>query len=233
MIASVMTHKPVYTVKKIATPGCIDAVWNKKPWSDVEPICIDQWMKIESPLFTPKTQAKIAYTSDSLYLIFHVEDCYIKAEKTNYQDMVSRESCVEFFFCPDNDASIGFFNFELNCGGTFMLRHQQALLTDVTPVSWTDASKIVVASSLPKVVSPEIATPLDWTLEIKLPFEVLSNYCRMRRPEKSVRWLANLIKTSQGDTSNIHYFTWSKIPSDAPMQMFGQPAYFGTLLFGD
>ena len=70
----------------------------------------------EKPAHIPKTQAKLMYDSDALYIIFRVEDKYICAV-ARHQGNVCRDSCVEFFFTPSEDIETRYFNLETNCGG--------------------------------------------------------------------------------------------------------------------
>jgi len=68
----------------------------------------------------PRTAFKIAYTQDAVHLIFLVADRYVRAMATGHQQNVCADSCVEFFFSPGPDTAIGYFNLEINCGGTVL-----------------------------------------------------------------------------------------------------------------
>ena len=69
----------------------------------------------------PVVRAKALYDDNAIYLAFRVNDRFVRAVHTNYNDMVCRDSCVEFFVEPKPDA--GYFNFEVNCGGTVLLSY--------------------------------------------------------------------------------------------------------------
>src|SRR5262249_32397019 len=70
----------------------------------------------------PKVQAKVAHDDRYLYLIWRVEDQYVLAKRTQHQQDVYRDSCVEFFFTPGaNPAERGYFNLETNCTGVKLL----------------------------------------------------------------------------------------------------------------
>ena len=79
----------------------------------------------EQPVHFPRVQAKLAYDAAALYVIFQVADRYVRATAENYQDQVCEDSCVEFFFTPGEDISHGYFNLEVNCGGTVLFHHQK------------------------------------------------------------------------------------------------------------
>ena len=63
-------------------------------------------------------EAKAAYDDEFFYLIWKVEDQFVLARRTEHQQPVYRDSCVEFFFTPGGDpAEVGYFNLETNCAG--------------------------------------------------------------------------------------------------------------------
>src|SRR5258708_3044160 len=104
-----------YTVRTVASSGAKagDAHWNS---ADV--LQIDQFHP-ESGLHRPRVFARLLRDQRSLLLGFEVEDDYAVSRATQYQEQVSRDSCVEFFVKPLPGS--GYFNFELNCGGTMLL----------------------------------------------------------------------------------------------------------------
>src|SRR3954471_17193790 len=92
--------------------------WNDPAWREFSFVNIDQFHP-QSSDHRPQTLARLAYTSDALLAMFHVRDRYVKSLCTSYQDMVCNDSCVELFVQPKSDR--GYFNFEINCGGTLLL----------------------------------------------------------------------------------------------------------------
>ena len=143
-----------HAVLKVSVPPTIDARWDKSPWTSVEPVSLEHHMG-ESPRHFPKTRAKVAYDDDALYVIFRVEDQYVRAVTTNYQGPVYQDSCVEFFFTPGGEVSAGYFNLEMNCGGTALFCFQKAKGKGVVRIPATDFDRVRVAHSMPPVVEPE------------------------------------------------------------------------------
>lgn len=197
------------------------------PWLEIPPLCIDQ-VAGEQPAHFPRVQAKLAYDAAALYIIFQVADRYVRTTAENYQDQVCEDSCVEFFFTPGEDISHGYFNFEVNCGGTVLFHHQKGRRFDDVPVSGTDFAQVEIAHTLPKIVYPEIDKALNWVVEYRLPFGVLSSYAHIDTPTTGVRWRANLYKCADG-SSHPHWLTWS--PVDTPAPDFHRPEFFGMLIF--
>ena len=212
---------------RLAKPPRIDAKWDKPPWQDVTPERIGNSMG-RKPGHRPDTQVKIAYDDDALYLIFRVDDRYVRAAASKYQDSVCADSCVEFFFSPGRDVSHGYFNLETNCGGVTLFQFQRAPGRGVVEIPESEYRKILIAHSLPAKVDPEIETPVAWTVEYRLPIEILKKYCQVTVPASGVAWRANFYKC--GDkTSHPHWLTWS--PVDYPTPCFHVPESFGLLKF--
>ena len=220
-----------YIVKRVDRPIEIDADWNKPVWQEIEPIHLSYFMGKE-PEHRPKTQVKMAWDNDSVYVIFLVEDRFVRAAATEYFGNVWQDSCVEFFFTPQKEISDGYFNLETNCIGTILMCHQQARGIGRVRPEIKDLEMIQIACSLPKgqVLDPEITESMIWTLEYAIPIEILKRYTKAKTPAPGVIWRANFYKCAD-NTSHPHWLTWSKIPLDQPD--FHQPQYFGYIEFRD
>ena len=226
--ASEMGKEPlVYEVNRLSESIEIDGNWDKPAWKKITPLVINQHMG-EAPKHRPGVQAKLAWDDSSVYIIYRVEDQYVRAVAEKYQDSVCRDSCAEFFFTPGTDLGLSYFNIEVNCGGT-MLFWWHPEDGEGTPVAAEDADQFEIAHSLPKIIDPEIADPTTWTLEYRMPFSVLQKYCpSASKPAAGVTWKANLYKCGDA-TSHPHWLTWSYV--DNPTPSFHIPSSFGTLKF--
>jgi hypothetical protein len=216
-----------YRIPRLTRPLRVDANWQKPPWTDIPPLAIDRYTGAR-PSYFPRVQAKLAYDDSALYVIFHVEDRYVRAVMQNYQDPVADDSCVELFFTPGEDITQGYFNLEVNCGGTAWFHHQKARHIADVPVSAADFERVQIAHTLPKVVEPEIVEPVTWTVEYRLPFEILPRYAPCSSPETGRHWRANLHKCADA-TSHPHWLSWS--PANLSEPDFHRPEFFGTLVF--
>lgn len=215
-----------YLVFPLNTPPLLDTVWDGRPWKDIPALGVSRHMG-EKPVHLPMVQAKVAYEVAAISVIFRVEDRYVRAVARNYQDNVYEDSCVEFFFTPGRDISIGYFNLEINCGGTALFDFHPGH-GKVVHIAAADFSDIQIAHTLPARVDPEITTPITWVLEYRIPFDVIGKYCEATRPVRGDTWKANFYKC--GDkTSHPHWLTWSRV--DYPSPQFHLPAFFGSLEF--
>lgn len=216
-----------YRVPKLTRTLSLDAKWQKMPWAGILPLNVNHNLG-EKPVHFPFVQAKLAYDEDALFVIFKVEDRYVRATAQVYQDEVFKDSCVEFFFTPGEDITQGYFNFEINCGGTALFYHQKGRKNEDKPIAETDFKQIEIAHTMPKIVDPEIEELVTWMVEFRMPIHILASYAQIETPAPGVIWRANLYKCADG-CSHPHWLTWS--PIELPTPDFHSSDFFGKLVF--
>lgn len=219
--------KYLYNVSRLEQSIDIDGNWDKPQWQNIEPLVINNYMG-DIPDFRPHTEAKVMYDDDNIYVIFKVKDQYVLCENENINDPVWQDSCVEFFFAPDKDLPERYFNLEVNCSGIPLMKYNIVPREQFIDIEIEDIEKIEIAHSLPGTVYPEITDPVTWTIEYKIPFEMLKKYSDVTQPEKGVVWKANFYKIAVNN-SNPHYITWAPIDMDQPD--FHLPKFFGRIIF--
>ena len=216
-----------YAVHRFGVPLTIDADWDKAVWKNVETIELTHYMG-DRPKHFPRVRAKMLYDADALYVIFHVEDQYVRAVAQKHQDPVCRDSCVEFFFVPGMDDSAGYFNIEMNCGGTMLANFQIIPREDAIQITPADLERIQVARTLPRTVDPELTEPTTWTVAYRMPTDILAKYCpSATKPAPGVTWRANFYKCGD-QTSQPHWAMWNEIPGELG---FHKPEHFAPLRF--
>ncbi len=217
----------VYKVAIAKKPVKIDAYWNKKEWKKVPATDIINYMG-KIPEFKPEAQVKMMYDKDNIYLIFRVKDRNVRCITNKINGPVWQDSAVEFFFSPDSNSPLLYFNLETNCGGTPLLHYNVIPRRESKRLTEEEIKQIEIAHSLPEITDPEIKEPVTWTLEYRIPLSLLEKYSKVSRPAKGVEWRANFYKIAE-NSSNSHYITWSKI--DKPKPDFHVPQSFGKLIF--
>jgi hypothetical protein len=214
-----------YSVKRLKTPLTIDANWDKPQWKKIKEIPISNFMG-DVPAFRPVAKAKMMYDAENLYLIFRVDDQHVRIQTQHFNGPVSGDACVEFFFSPDKDWPLRYFNLEINAGGVpLMAYHSEGVRKNFIE---DDFKNVKIAHTLPGKLDKEISTPVTWVIECKFPIEVLRKYSHITGPDKGAVWKANFYKTSSR-SSNPHYLTWSIVKNPTPQ--FHLPQFFGTLIF--
>ena len=207
----------------------LEASWSDPVWAPADTLELGHF-RPEGSDHRPRTQARLLHTGDGVFGIFRVQDRYVRSVHTRFGDPVCEDSCVEIFLEPRPDR--GYLNFEMNCGGTPLASH----ITDhrrvpggfaaFTRLGEDEGRTLLVRSSLPRVVDPEVESPLEWQLAFFIPLSLVERYVGELGELPGQSWRANLYKC--GDrTSHPHWASWS--PLDA--LNFHRPDCFGTLHF--
>ena len=217
----------VYKVSQLTQSVVINSNWDKNAWNQVPELYLGNYMG-EKPSYWPDVYAKIAYDTEAIYLIFQVDDKFVRCVVDEYQGPVYTDSCVEFFFVPGSDISEGYFNLEVNCGGTALFAFQKERGIDRINIPINVFNEIDLAHSMPRIVEPEITERVTWTIEYRIPFDILTEFTNVTHPEPGVEWKANFYKIGD-ETSNPHWLTWSFV--NHPVPDFHKPEYFGSLIF--
>lgn len=207
----------------------LEDAWDDPAWAPAETLTISHF-RPESSDHRPRVRARLLHDDDGICGVFRVEDRYVRSVHVGFGDPVHEDSCVEIFLQPR--AGRGYLNFEMNCGGTLSASH----ITDhrrvpggfaaFTPLSEQEAGSVLVRSSLPRRLEPEVASPLDWQLAFYVPLGLLERYVGRLGPLSGQTWRANLYKC--GDrTSHPHWAAWAPVSA----LNFHLPECFGTLRF--
>lgn len=221
-----------YIIHKTDTTPSYKGRWESLFWQQAKTLRIDTFHP-QSSNHHPKTEAKLLYDDENLYVIFRVEDQYVKAVYTHYQDPVCQDSCVEFFVMPA--PAKGYFNFEINCIGTLLLyyiedpRRTKNGFKKYKPVKQELANRLTIFHSISEEkVDVEIETPVEWYIEYNIPFSLFETYLGTLNRGEGASWRGNFYKC--GDhTSHPHWASWAPI---GDILDFHQPDFFEILEFG-
>lgn len=201
--------------------------WDSPAWCRCETNEISNHMG-DSPEHFPRVQFKVGYDDDAIRVMFRVEDRFVRATRTQYQDSVCLDSCVEFFFSPGDSDDQGYFNLEVNCVGTALFEfHPDGENGEAVPVAESPDLKAI--TTLTGTVDPEEPGPLVWLAECLVPLSLLDQYTAVAKPAKDVAWRANFYKCAD-ESSHPHWLTWAPVEWYRPA--FHKPEFFGTLRFG-
>ena len=85
-----------------------------------------------------------------------------------------------------------------------------------------------MATTLPKIVEPELTDPTTWVVEYHVPFALFTQCFDAETPAPGTEWKGNFYKC--GDrTSHPHWGSWA--PVDTPNPSFHQPDFYQPLVF--
>jgi hypothetical protein len=218
-----LVHRSPAPVK---TPGN----WDDPAWKNTEALSISNYLP-QSSNHRPVTHVKLLHDGASILALFKVADRYVRGVRTEYQDDVWNDSCVEWFAQPK--ASLGYFNFEINCIGTLHVHYVEdparaagGKLKKSTPVPAETGRLVEIFHSIPSVTDPEIAEPLEWAIEIKVPLMFFEPFIGPIGPLSGQKWRANFNKCAD-QTSHPTWATWNPVTE----LNFHKPDEFGEIVF--
>lgn len=214
-----------YTIHSVPPAGLAEI-----DFSRAETGRLDNVRPESAPPF-PDVRFRVLRAGADLYVRFDLRDRNVRSVQTECQSPVCTDSCVECFLRPGPGP--GYFNLEVNAGGTLLLsyvedpaRTPDGGLAKCTLLPEAACRRVETLSSLPRVVEPELAGPVDWTLRARIPtdiFEPFTGPVSFAAP-----WRGNFYKC--GDkTSRPHWLSWSPVSA----LNFHLPECFGDLLFDD
>lgn len=224
-----INENKIYRVFYTKIKPDFQGLWDNGVWRDVVPLAIN-CHRPEGSDHRPRTRCKLLFDEQNLYGIFCVEDQYVRCSRREFQSDVWKDSCVEIFIRPEG--SLGYFNFEFNCGGTLLSSYVTSpervngKIRSFTPLVDEDDQKIRRFASQPPMVDPEIDTPVTWFLEFSIPLDVLEKYTGRLGDIRGQIWHANFYKCGN-ETSHPHWVSWMPLSA----RNFHEPESFGTLVF--
>ena len=196
---------------RVAHTDIIDPEMTSNEWIKAEMgyVGTNRWKDYEP---APITRFKMLRGPEGISVLFDSEETGLRSEVSEENGAIYTDSCLEFFFKPDNhDAR--YLNFELNPKGVLHLaigegRKGRTLLD-------TDRSIFNIVSD---------AREGNWRLKLYIPdsfilelYEKISPVCK-----------GNFYKC--GDkTDHVHFGAWSEVETEKPD--FHVPDFFGKINF--
>ena len=195
-----------YHIKKTEGPLTISSkIWKHANIAQVD--CFP-WDKDG---YRPCTNARLMYSDEGITVKMETDEKPLLSRFTKNNSRVCTDSCMEFFFKP-NQEDLKYFNFEFNPKGTMLLgfgtgRESITLLT-------FDRSIFEIESVIGK----------NWQLKYFIPFSFVSLYVG----GFSKKFSGNFYKCGD-ETIHPHWGCWNKVETLEPD--FHRPKYFGELIF--
>jgi len=183
---------------------------------------IDQ-INWEGFVYKPETDFSIGYTDHEIMLKYFVTEDYFKAEKTESNQNVFEDSCVEFFLSPSDDGI--YYNLEFNGIGTCLFGSGTSRTDRLSADPAIISTIRRIASSGTEPIA-ERNGRYSWTIVIVIPLGVFFHH--NIRTLKGSTFRANFYKC--GDKLSVpHYVTWSPVKTVKPD--FHRPEFFGVVRF--
>lgn len=173
--------------------------------------------------YRPVVRFNIGHNNREIFLKYYVRELYVKAEKSQPNQMVCEDSCVEFFVSPDEDGI--YYNFEFNPIGTTLLGKGSGR-ADSRVVDPSYSAKIRRWGTLGDEPFGERTGDQQWELVVAIPTEAFAG--KEIGLLSGRRFRANFYKCGDKLTE-MHFLTWNPIRTGNPD--FHRPEYFGVIEF--
>ena len=195
-----------YTIKKVT--GAID-------WSQIPALDVDNYLWCEPLDIRMKSQ--ICYSEEGLHVHLRAWEKDIRAELNEPMSMVCEDSCMEFFFRPQ-EGDLRYFNLEINPNGQMY---------------------IGFGPNMPKLVRLALQeedtllqkkwnyTEDGWEVFYTFPVEVIQVFFPGYELKSGMKIYANSYKCGD-ETVKPHFIAWN--PVDVVVPSFHEPEHFGLMV---
>ena len=162
-----------------------------------------------------RMETRLCYDENRLYVFQRAWESKVRAEHSEPLAAVCEDSCMEFFFRPENEDR--YINFECNPKGCVYLGFGYGRDRHVRLLPPPEMFNIQTA-----------ILPDGWELRYELPLSFLRLFYPSLSLASGLRLRANCYKC--GDkTVQPHYLAWNPLTSETPD--FHRPEDFGLLIF--
>ena len=190
MIAAPASMRAAYACPFSESPITVDGVINEPVWEKAKPIPFVVPVSFKAPI--SRTEARMVYDRDSLYVAFKACDEDIWGILTERDSATYTEDVLEIFFKthPDKDP---YFIFEMNVRNAVMdayVRKRNAAGSIMRWSQW-DCAGIKMASKVKGTVNNWTDRDEYWTLEVAIPFASIPTLGG-NVPVKGAHWIFNL-----------------------------------------
>ncbi len=165
--------------------------------------------------------AQICYTEDALLVRLTTNESEIRREVTDPLGMPCQDSCLEFFFCPQ-EGDLRYFNIEFNPNGCMFLGFGPSIdeLTRLIPIE----------NQKQELFDPAVSFHEGgWSICFRVPYRFIRRFFPgfTAAPGKTIR--ANFYKC--GDLlAKPHYLAWNMVAREG-RSIYHTPEQFGMLHF--
>lgn len=192
----------------------------KRDWRDVPKLEMTERVLVD---FNADIRAccRVCYDDEALHVRLEAKEAEIRAEQTGDFQMPCEDSCLEFFFCPD-EGSTRYFNIEMNPNCSLYLGIGETGIADSFRLGLPEGPEFSL-----EAVSER--TEDGWRLTYRIPYRLIRFFFPAFSPKSGDRMRANAYKC--GDLCREeHYLAWN--PVDPSVRCcFHNPACFGTMIF--
>lgn len=172
-----------------------EASWADASWSDLfDDIEGDKQPK---PIFT--TRIKMLWDQKALYIYAELEEPHLWATLDKRDQIIYHDNDFEVFIDPDGNTH-QYFEFEINALGTLMdLFLDKPYRNNGQALLYWDAMGVKTGVQVDGTLNDSRDTDRKWSVEMMIPFQMISSWNNVRPPENGTWWRINFSRV-QWDT---------------------------------
>ena len=194
-----------YTIKKVT--GEID-------WATVPALDVDNYLWCEK--LDIKMKSQICYSEEGLHVHLRAWEKDIRAELTEPMSMVCEDSCMEFFFRPQ-EGDLRYFNLEINPNGQMYIGFGYNMPTLV---------RLALQEEDTLLQKKWNYTEDGWEVFYTFPVSVIRVFFPGYELKSGMKIYANSYKCGD-ETVKPHFIAWN--PVDVVVPSFHEPEHFGLM----
>lgn len=197
-----------YTIARVSG----DINWNEIPWTKVE----HQMWGTDTDI---TMAAQLCYSDEGIHVHLQAQEAHIRAEEPIPYGMACQDSCMEFFFCPEENDS-RYFNIEMSASGCAYIGvgHNRYDSVRLLPESGNALKNLRINR-----------TADGWEVYYTFSLEFIRIFFPGCELYEGKKLRANLYKC--GDfTVQEHYIAWNFLDVQTPD--YHLPEWFGEMILG-
>ena len=214
---------PVYTVHYAKGNIVVDGKLDEKDW-ELAPSLTFIFPWPEQPGKKQKTQAKLLWDKENLYVAYVCEDTDITAQYTRHDDPVYKDDCVEIFINPTPGKSNCYYGLEMNARSVL---YEYFKIHGVCLIKRLDFEEVLLRTSIDGTLNKRGDKDKGWILELAIPFSNFRELTKTLPPNPGSSWRINLNRWDGKEKRCLSQ--WSA--SDASGPNPHRPHCFGIIIF--
>lgn len=228
----VIGEQPVYKVAKAKGPVIADGKMDEEVWKNAEVVTFDYFFRRDEPLEKQKTEFRMLWDEQNIYLFYTCEDTSITARETGYDGRPYLDDCAEFFCLPVPDSLYMHFGFEVNVTKARydyvvlwqFYNNRTIFIPDYNPA-------YEVGVTFDGTINNDADIDKGWTMEYVIPLSVFRGF--NTRNLTGTRWAFQAVRQDRNAVDDRFRSTSTLFPTYDVVLDVHPPNRFGLMEFMD
>lgn len=224
---------PVFSVLKTTEKINIDGKKNEAIWKKSTSCNLTNFYNHKKTNDTQKTNFRMLWDDENLYLFFECEDKYINAKETNRDGLPFLDDCVEFFLIPAPEPLNIHFCFEVNVNKAVNdIIFLNAIYNGDNTAIKSYNPEIDLEVDINGTINDNSNIDVGWSMEIAIPLNSFNRVNEFHPVEKGTIWSFLTIRQDRNTLETLDRITSTNYSiKNFEEKDVHQPAMFGLLEF--